>query len=49
MTGLKEERVISPEECLDILNKGIAYRSTSATLMNEGSSRSHAIFTVTLE
>lgn len=49
VSGIKEERVNSPEECLDILNKGIAYRSTSATLMNEGSSRSHAIFTVVIE
>jgi len=49
VSGIKEERVNSPEECLDILNKGIAYRSTSATLMNEGSSRSHAIFTVIIE
>jgi hypothetical protein len=47
--GIKEERVNSSEECLDILNKGIAYRSTSATLMNEGSSRSHAIFTCIIE
>jgi hypothetical protein len=31
------------------LNKGIAHRTTSATLMNEGSSRSHAIFTVAIE
>lgn len=32
-----------------LLNKGISHRTTSATLMNEGSSRSHAIFTVTIE
>lgn len=32
-----------------LLNKGISHRTTSATLMNEGSSRSHAIFTITIE
>lgn len=40
---------MSKEECLLWLNKGIAHRTTSATLMNEGSSRSHAIFTITIE
>eukprot|EP00347_Sterkiella_histriomuscorum_P016618 403352497 len=47
--GLKEEPVQSKEECLMLLNKGISHRTTSATLMNEGSSRSHAIFTVAIE
>lgn len=32
-----------------LLNKGISHRTTSSTLMNEGSSRSHAIFTITIE
>jgi hypothetical protein len=40
---------MSMEECLLLLNKGIAHRTTSATLMNEGSSRSHAIFTIGIE
>lgn len=47
--GLKEEPVMSKEECIMLLNKGISHRITSATLMNEGSSRSHAIFTVGIE
>ncbi len=47
--GLKEETVQSKEECVELLNKGINHRTTSATLMNEGSSRSHAIFTVSIE
>ena len=34
---------------MQLLNKGIAHRMTSSTLMNEASSRSHAIFTVTIE
>jgi len=49
IAGLKEEEVQSSDECLTMLNKGIAHRTTSATLMNEGSSRSHAIFTVAIE
>lgn len=46
---MKEESVQSKEECLQLLNKGISHRTTSATLMNEGSSRSHGIFTVAIE
>lgn len=47
--GLKETEVSNAEECLHQLNTGINHRVTSSTLMNEGSSRSHAIFTVTIE
>jgi hypothetical protein len=47
--GIKEEIVQSKEECIELLNKGINHRTTSATLMNEGSSRSHAIFTISIE
>ena len=47
--GLKELEVTSTAECLHWLNTGINHRMTSATLMNEGSSRSHGIFTVTIE
>ncbi len=47
--NLKEEPVNNKEECLTLLNKGISHRTTSATLMNEGSSRSHAIFTIAIE
>lgn len=47
--GLKAEQVSSKEECTALLNRGISHRVTSATNMNEGSSRSHAIFTITVE
>lgn len=47
--GLKETEVSSTDECMHWLNLGINHRVTSATLMNEGSSRSHAIFTITIE
>jgi hypothetical protein len=47
--GLKEEEVTSMEQCSHLLNSGINHRQTSSTLMNEGSSRSHAIFTVAID
>lgn len=47
--GLKAEIVTSKQECIALLNKGIALRVTSSTLMNEGSSRSHAVFTITID
>ena len=47
--GLKDMPVSNAEECTRLLNTGITHRQTSATLMNEGSSRSHAIFTITIE
>lgn len=47
--GLRDVDVASAEECTRLLNTGTQQRQTSATLMNEGSSRSHAIFTITIE
>ena len=47
--GLKSEIVTTKAECISHLNKGIAQRMTAQTHMNEASSRSHAIFTVTIE
>ena len=47
--NLKGEVVSSKAECIHLLNKGISHRVTSSTLMNEASSRSHAIFTVTID
>jgi kinesin family protein 4/21/27 len=47
--GLRDVDVTSADECTRLLNTGINQRQTSATLMNEGSSRSHAIFTITIE
>ena len=34
---------------MDVLQMGAARRTTAATLMNSASSRSHAVFTVTVE
>lgn len=47
--GIKEEEVDSPEELLRYLQNGSLCRKTDSTQMNENSSRSHAIFTITLK
>jgi len=47
--GLREEKVTCYEELAACLDKGSNFRSTASTLMNNCSSRSHAIFTVTIE
>ena len=41
--------VDSVKAVLDVLQMGAARRTTAATLMNSTSSRSHAVFTVTVE
>jgi len=47
--GLREEKVTTAEELSVCLDKGSNFRSTASTLMNNCSSRSHAIFTITIE
>lgn len=47
--GLKEEKVNSYEELAACLDRGSNFRSTASTLMNNCSSRSHAIFTISIE
>lgn len=47
--GITESKVNSAEEMLAALERGGMCRSTSATLMNQTSSRSHAVFTIFLE
>jgi hypothetical protein len=41
--------VLREEDMLELLDKGSFHRTTSSTLMNEASSRSHAIFTISIE
>ena len=42
--------VVNDEATINkVMEKGLKHRTTGATLMNEGSSRSHSIFTVVLE
>uniref|UniRef100_A0A061QWS8 Kinesin family member 4/7/21/27 n=1 Tax=Tetraselmis sp. GSL018 TaxID=582737 RepID=A0A061QWS8_9CHLO len=48
LEGHTEMRVASPDELEHCLHRGVAARATHATNMNEHSSRSHAIFTITL-
>ena len=46
--GANEEEVRNQEDMLELLDKGSFHRTTSSTLMNEASSRSHAIFTISI-
>ncbi|XP_046867068.1 chromosome-associated kinesin KIF4A isoform X2 [Drosophila willistoni] len=48
MPGLTELQVQSAKEVTDYLMKGSAGRAVGSTAMNESSSRSHAIFTITV-
>ena len=47
--GLEEVQVHSKREVYQIFEKGSAKRQTAATLMNAHSSRSHTVFTVTVQ
>lgn len=47
--GLEEREVAGPEEVLALLAEGDQRRRTGATDWNERSSRSHSVFTVTIE
>ena len=49
LAGLFEEVVSSAEEVHACLKRGTQVRQTASTNMNASSSRSHAIFTITLE
>jgi len=48
VTDATEIQVTSTEEAIGVLQKGTRNRATAATSMNEASSRSHAIFVVSL-
>ena len=47
--GLKEMTVNSAEEMAGCLDMGSSQRVTACTLMNSSSSRSHGIFTISIE
>uniref|UniRef100_A0A1I8PVP1 Kinesin motor domain-containing protein n=1 Tax=Stomoxys calcitrans TaxID=35570 RepID=A0A1I8PVP1_STOCA len=49
MVGLTEQQVLTAQETTDCLVRGSTGRAVASTAMNEASSRSHAIFTVTLQ
>lgn len=48
VVGATEEIVQDGEDCLRLLERGSLCRTTGSTLMNAHSSRSHAIFTVSM-
>jgi len=48
IAGLTEEYVSSPEEVYNLMKLGQGNREVGATLMNEGSSRSHSLFLMTI-
>ena len=49
ISGLTQHSVHDTTECEALMEKGWGNRSTGATLMNQDSSRSHSIFTITME
>ena len=46
--GLQAVKVISPEQCIKLLEEGANRREVGATQLNQDSSRSHSVFTVEL-
>lgn len=48
IAGVTEEYVTSQDELLTFMAVGAENRATAATGMNEGSSRSHSVFTITV-
>jgi len=46
--GLTHRAVATAQEALEVLHEGTLHRTTAATLMNLTSSRSHAVFSITL-
>lgn len=49
LTGAHEEQVFTREEALQLLDYGARFRVTGDTEMNATSSRSHSIYTVSIE
>ena len=49
LAGATEKEVNSKEQMAELLSQGTLQRATASTNMNKHSSRSHAIFTITVE
>eukprot|EP00871_Galdieria_phlegrea_P000210 jgi/Galph1/118/GphlegSOOS_G4768.1 len=47
--GISEEMISNPQTCYQILMRGVHNRATGSTNANSESSRSHAVFTMTIE
>jgi hypothetical protein len=46
---VSEWAVVKPQEILDLMKMGTKTRAIAKTNMNESSSRSHAVFIITIE
>jgi hypothetical protein len=46
--GVSEWAVVRPQEILELMKIGAKSRATARTNMNESSSRSHAVFIITI-
>lgn len=49
LAGATEKEVVTKTEMAELLSQGTLQRATASTNMNRHSSRSHAIFTITVE
>ena len=47
--GARDERVHSYEEAMQLLELGVSNRATAETKLNSSSSRSHSVFTISLD
>jgi hypothetical protein len=47
--GVSEWAVVRPQEILELMKMGTKSRAIAKTNMNESSSRSHAVFIITIE
>ena len=47
--NVTEQEVSSSDQLIELLERGGYHRTTASTLMNDASSRSHAIFTIFIE
>ena len=48
LPGLVLRQASTPQEMVAVLNEGLSRRTTASTLMNRSSSRSHAVFSLSL-
>ncbi len=49
VTGIKEQVVVNPQQCLSLIKAGESHRHVGVTDMNEKSSRAHTLFRLVIE